>query len=48
MDCLLSIFELKTLFRKSIAKSCAQFIFFAFCCLDTELGFACGYNTIRQ
>jgi hypothetical protein len=48
MDSLSSIFELKTLFRKSIAKSCAQFIFLAFCWLDTELGFACGFNTIRQ
>ena len=48
MDCLLSIFESKTLFRKWIANSCAQFIFFTFCWLDTELGFACGFNTIRQ
>jgi hypothetical protein len=47
MDCLLSIFELKTLIRRSIAKSCAQFICLAFCWLDAELGFACGFNTIR-
>ena len=48
MDCLLSIFELKTLFRKSIATSCAQFIILAFVWLDTELEFTCGLNTIRQ
>jgi hypothetical protein len=40
MDCLSSIFELKTPFRKSIAKSCAQLVFLAFCRVDTELGFA--------
>ncbi len=33
MDCLLSIFELKTLFRRSIANSCAQFIYWAGICL---------------